>query len=173
MLERSLRAGLAFMNGNGLLHFDAHFGNILTDGQRLYFADLGLATSPRFDLSAAESEFVGRHLSHDVCYALTQLVNWLVSNVCEVAVPATGGPVERNDYIRRCAAGAQVVDAPAAVAEVIRRYAPAAVVMNDFYWDLFGKSRATPYPAVDIKRAMAAIPDFADSAAQPEAVCDR
>ena len=30
--------------------------------------------------------------------------------------------------------------------------------MNDFYWDLFGKSRATPYPAVDIKRAMAATP---------------
>jgi hypothetical protein len=66
MLERSLRAGLAFMNRNGLLHFDAHFGNILTDGQRLYFADLGLATSPRFDLSAAESDFVGRNLSHDV-----------------------------------------------------------------------------------------------------------
>ena len=147
MVERTLRARLAFMNGNGLLHFDAHFGNILTDGQRLHSADLGLATSPRFDLSAAESDFVGRHLSHDVCYALTQLVNWLVSNVCGVAAPATGGPVERNDYIRRCAAGAQVVDAPAAVAEMIRRYAPAAVVVNDFYWDLFGKSRATPYPA--------------------------
>jgi hypothetical protein len=165
MLERDLRAGLAFMNGNGLLHFDAHFGNILTDGQRLYFADLGLATSPRFDLSAAESDFAGRHLSHDVCYALTQLVNWLVSNVCGVAVPSGGGPVERNDFIRRCAAGAQVAEAaacvaeaPAAVAEVIRRYAPVAVVMNDFYWDLFGSSRATPYPAVDIERAMAAIP---------------
>ena len=173
MVERSLRARLAFMNGNGLLHFDAHFGNILTDGQRLYFADLGLATSPRFDLSAAESDFVGRHLSHDVCYALTQLVNWLVSNVCGVAAPATGGPVERNDYIRRCAAGAQVVDAPAAVAEMIRRYAPAAVVVNDFYWDLFGKSRATPYPAADIKRAMAAIPDFADFAAQQDAARGR
>src|ERR1700722_14825963 len=154
MLERSLRAGLSFMNENGLLHFDAHFGNIVTDGQRLYFADLGLATSPRFDLSAAEADFAARHLSHDVCYALTQLVNWLVSNVCGVADPATAGPVERNDYIRRCAVGTQVVDAPAAVAAVISRYAPAAVVMNDFYWDLFGKSRATPYPAADIKRAM-------------------
>ena len=173
MVERNLRAGLAFMNGNGLLHFDAHFGNILTDGQHLYFADLGLATSPRFDLSAAEAGFAGRHLSHDVCYALTQLVNWLVSNVCGVAVPAAGGPVERNDYIRRCAIGAQVVDAPAAVAEVISRYAPAAVVMNDFYWDLFGTSRATPYPAADIKRAMAAIPDLADFAAQPDAAWGR
>jgi hypothetical protein len=163
VVERSLRAGLGFMNGNGLLHFDAHFGNILTDGQQLYFADLGLATSPRFDLSAAEADFASRHLGHDVCYALTQLVNWLVSNVCGVAVPATGGPVERNEFIRRCAAGDKVADAPAAVAEVIRRYAPAAVVMNDFYRDLFGKSRATSYPALDINRAMAAIPDLRTS----------
>lgn len=159
MVERGLRAGLRFMNGNGLLHFDAHLGNILTDGHQLYFADLGLATSPRFDLSAAESDFAGHHLGHDVCYALTQLVNWLVSNVCGVAVPAAGGPVERNEFIRRCAAGAAVADAPAAVAQMISRYAPAAVVMNDFYWDLFGKSRATPYPAADIGRAMASLPD--------------
>ncbi len=169
MLARSLRVGLSFMNANGLLHFDAHFGNILTDGQRLYFADLGLATSRRFELSAAESHFMQRNLSHDVCYALTQLVNWLVSNVCGVAVPAGGSPVERNGYIRRCAAGAEAVDAPAAVAAVIKRYAPVAVVINDFYWDLFGESRATPYPAVDIRSATAAIPDLAHFAAPIDA----
>ncbi|MFI7135214.1 hypothetical protein ACIBQ1_56840 [Nonomuraea sp. NPDC050153] len=33
------------MNSRGLLHFDAHFENILTGGQRLYFADYGLAVS--------------------------------------------------------------------------------------------------------------------------------
>lgn len=155
MAERSLRTGLSFMNANGLLHFDAHLGNMLTDGQRLYFADLGLATSPRFELSAAESDFAASHLDHDVCYALTQLVNWLVSNVCGLIVPVGDGPVERNAFIRRCAAGAQVVQVPAAVAEVIMRHAPTAVIMNDFYWDLFGKSRATPYPATDISRALA------------------
>jgi hypothetical protein len=169
MVERDLRTGLGFMNANGLLHFDAHLGNILTDGQRLYFADLGLATSPRFGLSAAESDFARRHRDHDVCYALTQLVNWLVSNVCGVTVPAAGGPAERNEFIRRCAAGAEAVQAPPAVAEVISRCAPAAVVMNDFYWDLFGKSRATPYPAADISRAMAASPDLPGFAAQADA----
>lgn len=160
-LERSFRLDLAFMNAAGLLHFDTHFGNIRTDGQRLYFADLGLATSPRFDLSAAESEFVARHRGHDVCYALTQLVNWLVTNVCGVGVPAAGGPAERNAYIRRCAAGEPVVDAPPAVAALIRRYAPVAVIMNDFYWDVFGHSRATPYPADELERAAAAIPQLA------------
>jgi hypothetical protein len=36
------------------------------------------------------------------------------------------------------------------------RYAPVAVVMNDFYWKLFGESRATPYPVDEIERACAA-----------------
>jgi hypothetical protein len=170
MVERGLRTGLAFMNTNGLLHFDTHLGNILTDGHRLYFADLGLAISPRFELSAEESDFARRHRGHDVCYALTQLVNWLVSSVCGVSVPAVGGPAERNEYIRRCAAGAETASAPADVAEVIRRYAPTAVVMNDFYWDLFGKSRATPYPAADISRVMASFPDLPGFAAQADVV---
>ncbi|HET6635714.1 MAG TPA: protein kinase family protein, partial [Streptomyces sp.] len=52
MVERELQSGLAFMNARGLLHFDAHFHNILTDGRRLYFTDYGLALSSRFDLTA-------------------------------------------------------------------------------------------------------------------------
>ena len=35
-----------------------HSKNILTDGQRLYFADFGLAVSPRFELSNDEVDFV-------------------------------------------------------------------------------------------------------------------
>lgn len=43
MVERDLEAGTSFMNSRGLLHFDAHFENILTDGQRRFFADYGPA----------------------------------------------------------------------------------------------------------------------------------
>ena len=161
MVQRCLDADIAFMNTNGLLHFDAHFRNILTDGRRLYLADLGLATSPRFDLSATEQEFLARHLSHDAGYAMRELLNWIVTNVVGIADPDTGGPVERYNYIRRCAAGARPVGAPAPVAELITRYAPVAAIMNDFYWNLFGTSRATPYPAQQITRAMAVIPGFA------------
>lgn len=39
MVESELAAGTSYMNSRGLLHFDAHFENILTDGRRLYFAD--------------------------------------------------------------------------------------------------------------------------------------
>ncbi|WP_285706460.1 serine/threonine protein phosphatase [Microtetraspora sp. NBRC 16547] len=155
MLESRLLADIAFMNAGGLMHFDAHFDNIITDGRRLYITDLGLATSARFDLSAQEATFVERNRTHDIAYAVMRLVNWLVSAVCGVAVPDTGGPVERNEYIRACAAGAEPLGAPAAVAELIRRYAPVAAVMNDFYWDLFGVSRATPYPAEKINAVRA------------------
>jgi hypothetical protein len=44
MVERGLTDDIPSMNSLGLMHGDAHFGNILTDGHRLHFADLGLAT---------------------------------------------------------------------------------------------------------------------------------
>jgi hypothetical protein len=147
LVERGLRTGVSFMNAMGLLHFDAHFRNILTDGRQLYFADFGLATSPRFDLSEAESAFLGIHMSHDVCYTVTQLVNWLV-----LVSSDARDPQKRNDYIRRYAEGADPTNVPPSVAEVIKRYAPIAAIMNDFYWKLHLESRTTPYPVEDIQR---------------------
>lgn len=155
LVERQVRRDLTAMNDAGLLHFDAHFGNIRTDGHRVYLADLGLATSPRFDLTPAESAFLAHHRTHDVSLALTHLVNWLVTHVCRVPPPLTGGPAERNAYIRDCATGARSPDAPPAIAALIHRHAPVAVLINDFYWRLFGTSRTTPYPATEIERASA------------------
>jgi hypothetical protein len=161
MVQRRLQADIAFMNAQGLLHFDAHFRNILTDGHRLYLADLGLATSPRFDLSTDERDFLALNASHDAGYAVRELLNWIVANVVGIPAPDTGGPVERYDYIRRCAAGTPPVGAPGPAAELISRYAPVAAIMNDFYWNVFGVSRATPYPAQKITKAVAVIPGFA------------
>jgi hypothetical protein len=156
MLESQLLPAVAFMNANGLTHFDAHFGNVLTDGQRLYLADLGLASSPRFDLSPEEARFLRDTDTHDMGYAVMRLVNWLVTIFCGVAADAVA---ERNAYVRACAEGAEPVGAPAAVAAVVRRYAGVAAAMNDFYWDMFGSSRATPYPAEEVRQLTAAAHD--------------
>jgi hypothetical protein len=158
MVQQRLSSDIAFMNANGLLHFDAHFRNILTDGRRLYLADLGLATSPRFDLSTDEQDFVAQNLSHDPCYAMRDLLNWIVTNVVGIPTPATGGPVERNDYIRRCATGARPLGAAEPFADLITRYAPAVGLLNDFYWNFSGTSRTTPYPAQEITQALAVSP---------------
>jgi hypothetical protein len=149
MVERCLRADIALMNADGLLHFDAHFRNILTDGHRLYLADLGLAVSPRFDLFADERDFVAQNRSYDVAYAERELVNWMVADIAGVATP-----VERFAYVRRCAAGQPPANVPPPAAALISRHAPVAAIMNDFFWDLYGESRATPYPAQQIEQAL-------------------
>lgn len=150
MVERNLRTDVPFMAANELLHFDAHFGNILTDGRLLYFTDFGLATSSRFDLDAAESDFLRANLSHDECYTVTQLVNWLVT---VLARPA--GPADRNEFIRHCAEQGVPASVPRRAAAVIERYAPVVVVLNEFYWKLHGESRTTAYPLAEIQRACA------------------
>lgn len=140
MVDDELNTGIAFMNARGLLHFDAHFENILTDGRRLFFADYGLAISSRFELTQAEADFFDEHRSYDRHYTATHLVNWL-------AVALFGyGPEERQALVRSCADGEPPGGIPAPVAALLARYAPVAAVVGDFYRQFQRESRATPYP---------------------------
>jgi hypothetical protein len=145
-LERQLFEIVAFLRSRELLHMDGHFGNVRADADRIYLVDFGLATSPRFDLSDAERAFVARHVGHDADYAAMRLVNWLVTAVCGVPVPAGAGPVARDRFVRRCASGDIPQNLPPAVAEILARHAPAAARMNDFVWRLFDGDIHAAYP---------------------------
>lgn len=150
MVERCLREGTTFMNGRGLHHFDGHYGNLLSDGDRLYFGDLGLATSPRFNLSPPEREFLDRHATHDAAYAARGLVNWIAVHVCGVPRPTYAGSPELTEFVRRCAAGFVPPALDPALARIVSAYAPVAAVMNDFYGELFWTRRDADYPADEI-----------------------
>jgi hypothetical protein len=145
-VEQQLSEIVTVLRRHELLHMDGHFGNIRTDGERLYLTDFGLVTSPRFDLSPAEHDFVRRNATHDADYAAMRLVNWLVTTVCGVETPADSPPVARNEYVRRCAAGHLPDDVPPAVAAILARHAPAAARMNSFYWRLFDGEVDAEYP---------------------------
>lgn len=146
MVDDELRAGISFMNARGLLHFDAHFENILTDGKRLFFADFGLAIASRFELTPGEADFFDEHRSYDRYYTATYLVNWLT-----VALYGYG-PEERKAFVRSCAQGVLPPGAiPAAVAAVLVRYAPVAAVVGDFHRQFQRESRAAPYPLEAIR----------------------
>jgi len=148
MVEPELLDTAAFLRENGLLHFDAHFGNIMTDGRRLYFGDFGLATSSRFELSRAESDFIALNATHDERYVETQLVNWLVTALAEPE------RADRSAFIERVAAGEKPGELPKAVWDVVERHAPVAAIMNDFYGKLYLEDRATPYPAEALRRVV-------------------
>ncbi len=146
MVESALEDGTSFMNGRGLLHFDAHFENILTDGRRLYFADFGLAVSSGFDLAPEEAAFFGRHRSYDRSYTAMYLVNWLVTALHGCPRQDREG---RYALVRAYAEGrrpARPAGLPEATAEVIARNAPVAAAMSDFVDRFRGSSRRTPYP---------------------------
>lgn len=134
------------MNSLGLLHGDAHFGNILTDGQRLYFADLGLATSERFALSMDERNYMRHNASLDRGYSLAKWVNALV----KAFAPAVQDVPRLFELVRAAAQGQSirklVPGVPEHVAEIVHRHAPVATLINDFYVKLHSEDRRTPYP---------------------------
>ncbi|WP_329325134.1 serine/threonine-protein kinase [[Kitasatospora] papulosa] len=148
LVESELEAGTSFMNDRGLLHFDAHFRNILTDGRRLYFADYGLALSSKFDLSPLETRFFELHKTYDRCYTASYLANWLITALygCERK--------EREALIRACAEGEAPPDGPQRARAILSRYAPLASVLTDFLGTLQNVSREAVYPSRALSRAL-------------------
>jgi hypothetical protein len=145
MVERNLRDVTSFMGSRGMLHFDAHFANLLTDGHRLYFADFGLVLSNGFDLSGEEMAFSERHVHFDRAYVMTRLVNHVVD--------AHFGVNNRNAVVREHAHSTNSPQLPQPQAELVKRYAPIAMLMNDFYAELRTESKTTAYPAEQIGQA--------------------
>ena len=56
---------ITFLRKNGIIHFDVHFNNILTDGDKPYLTDFGLALDRRFDLSETEQAFFRKNTHYD------------------------------------------------------------------------------------------------------------
>lgn len=140
LVEHGLDAVTGFLREQQLVHFDAHFGNILTDGRRLHLTDYGLSLSGRFRLDPQEREFFDRHRPYDRAYAFSYLVHWLVVDQYGL------GRDEREDFIRACADGRRPEGIPRAAAALISRHARLAVVVGDFNRRLEQESRLTPYP---------------------------
>ncbi|WP_280306131.1 hypothetical protein [Nocardia neocaledoniensis] len=141
MADRELRAGIAFMNAHGLLHFDVHFENVLTDGEHLYFADYGLAISSRFELANDERAFYDRHRNYDRRYAAMYTGQWLVAELFGA------GRDERAARLRAYAAGRAPTGIPESAAAILTRDAPVAVAMTEFFDLLRDETRRAPYPA--------------------------
>jgi hypothetical protein len=148
MVERELRAGTDFMASRGLVHFDAHFLNLLTDGRQVYFADFGLASHAGFDLDAAETDFFRRHRGYDRYYTAMHFAQWLVHRLA--GVPWT----ECYEVLREHADGRPLPGVPETAARIIARHAPVAVVMGEFFHRLRTESKAAHYPAEELARLL-------------------
>jgi hypothetical protein len=130
--DRELHALVDTLQADGTVHFDAHPGNVLCDGQRLYLGDMGLLMAPDFALTPAEADFLARHREWDRYDVKRYLVNWL----CRRLRP----DAERTAVIRDPAG------LPDYAADVIRRDRPQVLMLNEFYDRLTTGSKSTPFP---------------------------
>jgi hypothetical protein len=144
LVEHGLETVTGFLRKQRLVHFDAHFRNILTDGRQLYLTDYGLALSSRFQLAPPEGDFYDRHRPYDRAYALSYLVHWLVVDQYGLARD------DREDFIRACADGRRPEGIPEAAAALISRHARLAATVGDFNRRLEQESRLTPYPHAEV-----------------------
>jgi hypothetical protein len=68
-----LRMTIAFLRTKGIIHFDAHFRNILTDGEQVYLTDFGLVLDKSFTLTKEEEAFFKRNTLYDYGEVLRNL----------------------------------------------------------------------------------------------------
>ncbi|HET6793728.1 MAG TPA: hypothetical protein VFH45_04770 [Acidimicrobiales bacterium] len=86
----------AQLRAEGIVHFDAHLANVMTDGPDFYLADFGLVGAHRFEVDAEEREFLGRHRYYDAGLLLAGL-----GMTVAFAAGAAGAPV-RAEVDRIC-----------------------------------------------------------------------
>jgi hypothetical protein len=146
--EAQLHALADELDAAGVVHYDGHIGNLLTDGTRIYLADFGLAAASDFEMDADERKFVARTAMHDRWYMIACLVNFVVTAHLRPA-----GPASRNACIERCAAGASPDGLVDYAADLVVRYAPVVAVVNAFYFEIFGTSRLISFPVSAIDSA--------------------
>ena len=65
IILNELKKTIAFLKGKGIIHFDCHFGNILTDGEQIYITDFGLVLDKSFALSSDEVSFFEQNNFYD------------------------------------------------------------------------------------------------------------
>lgn len=60
-----LRRTIDFLRTKGIIHFDAHFQNVLTDGEQIYLTDFGLVLDKSFALTKDEESFFEQNTFYD------------------------------------------------------------------------------------------------------------
>jgi hypothetical protein len=144
-VEDNLRTTVDYMNSRDFLHFDAHFENILTDGKLIYLSDFGLASSLKFDLSQDEMEFFNSHKNYDRCVTAVSLLHSIITSL--------NGKEKWQDALRAYLSGKRCEPAPA-LASAIKRYAPVALTLDEFYQRLKKVTKTTAYPAAELERLL-------------------
>ena len=129
------------MNAHGMIHFDRHPGNILTDGQNIYFTDFGLATSLQFELCEEELLFFKKHTDYDKgCTA-----NFIVCGILDALFGQNEN--KKQAVLHEYATGNIKTELSKDIAAVLIHYAPIAELIENFFKNV-RRDKTTQYPEI-------------------------
>ncbi len=138
---------LQFMHINHLVHFDAHFKNILTDGEALYFTDFGLTLSSEFHLCESETKFFKQHQNYDQCCIRVNFLHTIITSLFETK----NWIITLHEFI-----DGQHGQLEPVITALIHQYAPIAFIMDNFFQKLQSESKSTLFPAAELDRLLSA-----------------
>ena len=144
-VDEQLKETNKYMNASGLMHFDAHFENILTDGKLLYLSDFGLALSSKFHLTPKEIEFLKQHQSYDQACAAVNLLHCIITSLFGKG----HWEIRLHEYL-----AGELRNVPPAINTIIKRYTSIALLMDDFFQKLQKESKSTPYPSAQVEKLL-------------------
>lgn len=136
-VDKSLRVINDVMAQQNMVHFDAHFRNIVTDGTHLIISDFGLALSSRFELSIQEKDFLNSHKNYDRAISALSIVHTVLTQFL--------GRDTWNLGLRDFLNGSTNA-LPNFFRSTALKYGEVALIMDDFFSALQKKSKSTPFP---------------------------
>lgn len=171
---REMCRTISFLRKNGIVHFDVHFWNILTDGRISYLTDFGLTLDRSFELSRYEREFLVKHKNYDYAEFLYCLGSYVHSTFDNLTVSKKKA-LRHKYHIQEDAEPAKVLAIilrnlekihAASLIKLDERYVKKVIrhrsvisLMNDFYSEIriIGK-KTTPYPYIKVRNILSETP---------------
>ena len=168
-----LRRAVSFLRENGVIHFDAHFHNVLIDGVLAYLTDFGLVLDKGFDLAADEAAFFDAHTHYDdgevlscLSYPVYQAYEALPGNdkrrlAERYGLPEAEGDADFGERIPLLLDNIEALHADGLLKldtgylDAVVRYRGVITLMNDFYTTLRRNPRKdTPFPHDALRRLL-------------------
>jgi hypothetical protein len=172
-LQQSLddiRTTIDFLRTKGIIHFDAHFRNILTDGERTYLTDFGLVLDRSFALTKDEESFFEQNTFYDYGEVLRNLGHLIRSpyyscsdrdrrrivekyGIKESLKPYEVGGILLDNIEQIHADGDMKLD-EFYVASIVK-YRSIIALMQNFFTDMWGNNKKdTKLPHVELERLL-------------------
>jgi hypothetical protein len=136
-VDSSLACVNDVMTKKGMVHFDAHFRNIVTDDGELFISDFGLALSSEFSLTNEEKSFLERHKNYDRAMAAVSILHCALTTIFDRESWAH----RLKDFVN----GDEKI-LPSFIHPMANKFGKIALVMDQFFFELQHVSKSTPFP---------------------------